>query len=145
MAAAEINQVSTSNIGNTLQMNKYLPVTILYFFLNSFLLPHGLLYTTLLTPFFLIWLYNSRVFNYVWIFFLVSIPYAVVHLLKGIDLISYLKSYAFLFSVFVFGLAFYQFLYVCQTIPALFKNIVIINSFFVLIALIALAIPSVQN
>jgi len=131
--------------GSTLQINKYLPVTLLYFFFNSFLLPHGLLYTALLTPFFLVWLYNSYVFNYVWLFFLVSVPYVVIHLVNGVDLISYLKSYALLFTVFVFALSFYQFLRVCKSLPFLFKTILIINLFFILIALVALLIPKLQN
>ena len=95
------------NSDNALQVNRYLPIAVLYFFLNSFLLPHGLLYTALLTPFFLVWLYNSYVFNYVWLFFLVSIPYAAIHLMNGIEPISYLKSYALIFTVFVFSLSFY--------------------------------------
>ena len=133
------------NSDNALQVNRYLPIAVLYFFLNSFLLPHGLLYTALLTPFFLVWLYNSYVFNYVWLFFLVSIPYAAIHLMNGIEPISYLKSYALIFTVFVFSLSFYQFLRVCKTLPALFKSIVLINLFFVLIALFTLTIPKLQS
>jgi hypothetical protein len=142
--ASIINQATITE-SKSLKINKYLPISILYFFFNSFLLPNGLLYTALLTPFFLIWLYPYKAFSYIWIFFLVSIPYAIVHVVKGVELISYLKSYSLLFTVFVFGISFYQFLKLCNTLGALFKTLLLINFCFVFIALIILFIPKLQG
>src|SRR6186713_1475298 len=47
-----------------IQKSKYqlfLGIGCLYFFFNSFLLPDGLLYTILLSPFFLVWLGTHKV------------------------------------------------------------------------------------
>jgi hypothetical protein len=128
-----------------IKINKYLPIAILYFFFNGFLLPIGLLYTALLTPLFLIWLYRYPSFNYLWLFFLVSLPFVAVHLLNGVDVLSYLKSYLLLFSVFVFCLAFYQFLRLCKTLHDIYNKLTIINFFFVLFAAVVFFIPFLKD
>src|SRR5438552_17257864 len=93
-----------------IRINKYYPIAFLYFFLNGVLLPHGLLYTTILTPVFLIWLFKFPSFRYIYLFFLVMAPFAAIHYLNGVDMPSYLKSAGLLFAVYVFCIAFYQFL-----------------------------------
>ena len=142
---ASITNQATILESRSLKINKYLPISILYFFFNSFLLPHGLLYTALLTPLFLIWLYPYKLFSFLWIFFLVSIPYAIVHVVNGVEMVSYLKSYGLLFTVFVFELAFYQFLRLCKTLGSLFKTLLLINFCFVFLAFITLFIPKLQG
>ena len=132
-------------MGATIRINKYLPLAVLYFFFNGFLLPHGLLYTTLLTPLFIIWLYRYPSFNLLHVFVIASIPFILMHFINGVHILSYLKSYLLLFSVFIFSLAFHQFLKNAQSVSSIFKSLVVINIFFVLIALIALTIPSVRN
>jgi hypothetical protein len=127
------------------KINKYLPIAILYFFFNSFLLPHGILFTTLLTPFFLIWLSRFPSINFLLWFFIVSLPFAVVHILLGVQLLSYIKSYLLLLSVFIFCVSFYQFLKNCHSLGNIFKNITVLNVFFVFIALIALFIPVLKE
>lgn len=123
-------------------LNKYLPAAILYFFLNSFLLPHGLLYTTILTPIFIVWLYRYPTFNYIWYFFLWMTPFVIVHFIEGVGSRSYAISFFLLFSVYVFGLTFHRFLKECNSLRSIYKNILLINSLFVIMALAALAIPS---
>jgi hypothetical protein len=130
---------------NTIRINKYLPIAVLFFFFNGLLLPLGLLYTTLLTPFFLIWLYKYRSFNYLWLFFLISAPFALVHFIKGVDILSYLKSYILLFTVYVFALCFYQYLRISDSLPSIFKNLVLINFFLVLFALVMFFIPPLKD
>jgi len=138
------NEIASSSVSD-FRFNKYLPIAILYFFFNGFLLPHGLLYTAILTPFFILWLYTRPSFNYIWLFFLVSIPYVIIHFANGVEPLTYLKSYLLLFSVFVFALSFYQFLKNCNTLPYLFKAIILINSFFLIVALIARFIPMLES
>ena len=41
-------------------LNKYLPFACIYFFINSLALPFGLTYTSLLAPFFYIWILIVR-------------------------------------------------------------------------------------
>src|SRR5579872_7074492 len=98
------------NMSQGLRINKYLPVDTLYFFLNSILLPLGLLYTSILTPFFLFWLYRQNQLKNIWIFFLVSIPIAFIHYSQGVNTSYYLKSYLLFFSTFVFLFSTVEFL-----------------------------------
>jgi hypothetical protein len=124
-------------INHPLSMNKYLPVAVLYFFFNSFMLPHGLLYTTLLTPVFFIWLLRYPSLHYIIYFFGFTIPFAVVHYIQGVHTMYYLRSYTLLLSWFIFGIAFYQFLKNCHTLRSIFRMIVLLNFVFVIIACIA--------
>jgi len=84
-----------------------MPIAVLYFFFNSFMLPQGLLYTTILTPLFLIWLLKYPSLNYLYYFFIVTIPFALIHFVQGVHAAYYARSYVLLFTWFVFGIAFY--------------------------------------
>ena len=129
----------------TIQFNRYLPAEVLYFFLNSFLLPLGLLYTTLLTPVFLIWLYRYPSFRYIWLFFIVSLPFMAVHFLHGVDVVVYLKSYLLLFSVFVFSVCVYQFLKLVKSLGSIYRSLIIINLFLVVVALAVYFVPGLKD
>ena len=59
----------------------------------------------------------------------------LVHFWNGVDLMVYIKSYLLLFTVFVFGLAFYQFLHLIKDLGALFRDLVLANSLLVLLAI----------
>jgi hypothetical protein len=124
-------------IDHPLTMNKYLPVAVLYFFFNGFMLPQGLLYTTLLTPLFLLWLWRYPSFHYLLYFFLFTIPFAVIHFEQGVYTEYYIRSFAVLFTWFVFGLALYQFLKNCQSLRSIFRMLVLINFVFVIFACVA--------
>jgi len=128
-----------------IRFNKYMPAALLYFFFNGLLLPLGLLYTTLLTPLFLLWVYKFPSFRYMYYFVIFFIPFLVAHLANGVYPPTYLKSSFLLLSVFVFCLAFYQFLENCRTIRSIYRNILLFNAGMVLVALIALAIPPLKN
>lgn len=130
---------------NAVKVNKYLPIAILYFFFNGFLLPHGLLYTTLLTPLFIVWLYRYPSFNLLSLFLVASIPFMAIHFINGVTVLSYAKSYLLLFSVYIFCVAFHQFLKNVKSLPSLFRSLLLLNVFFVGIALIALLIPELRT
>ena len=132
-------------MANLIRINKYLPLAILYFFLNSVFLPLGLLYTSLLTPFFLYWLYKENKIQNAWIFFLLTIPFVMIHYLQGIDPYYYLKSYILLFSVFVFILTLIRFLEITTTLRYIFRLLLKINFFLVLIACIIFFIPKARE
>jgi hypothetical protein len=127
------------------RFNKYMPAVLLYFFFNGFLLPLGLLYTTLLTPLFLLWLFKFRSFRHLIWFFVFFIPFMVVQLHNGVDNASYTKSSFLLFSVYVFSLAFYQFLQNCQSLRRIYSQILTFNAVMVVLAIFALAIPLTRN
>lgn len=128
-----------------IRVNKYLPVAILYFFFNSFFLPHGLLYTTILTPLLLLWLYQYRTFHKLWLFFAFIIPFAVIHFLNGVDAYYDTVSTVLFFTVFVFAICFYQFLKVCLTLRTIFRKIIVINFMLVIIACFAFFIPGLKH
>jgi len=132
-------------MNQAISINKYMPAALLFFFCNSFLLPHGLLYTTLLTPLLIIWLYRFPSFRLIKYFFLVMLPFALIHFKNGVDPYYYLKSTALLFSVYIFVISFYQFLKENRSIRAIYRNIMTINALFVLFALAALFIPVIAD
>jgi hypothetical protein len=133
------------NISQGMRINKYLPIVTLYFFLNSILLPLGLLYTSILTPFFLFWLYRQNQLKNLWYFFLFSIPFACIHYFLGVDTSYYLKSYLLLFSTYVFLLSTVEFLRIAYSLRTIFRKILIFNFFLVIIACIALFIPRTRD
>jgi hypothetical protein len=65
--------------------------------------------------------------------------------LQGVEERYYLRSYLLLFSVFIFCLAFYQFLKISRSIGSIFKNLLVINFLFTLVAIIALFIPVLRD
>jgi hypothetical protein len=132
-------------MANLIRINKYLPFAILYFFLNSVFLPLGLLYTTSLTPFFLIWLYKENKFEYGWVFFVLTIPFIFIHYRQGIDVYYYFKSYVLLFTVFVFILTMIRFLQVTTSLRSIFRYLLNINFFLVCIACFIFFIPGVRG
>ena len=128
-----------------IRINKYLPVVFLYFFFNGFLLPLGLLYTTLLTPLFILWLFRFPSFKYLYLFFIVFIPFLIVHSLNGIATWSYVKSSLLLFSVFVFSVVVYQFLDNCRSLRELYRDILLFNGFMVVLALVVIPIHPLRD
>lgn len=129
-------------------INKYLPFAILYFFLNGFLLPHGLLYTSLLSPFLLIWLYkyySYRLYIPISIFLFVLFPFALVHLMHGVNSFYYLRSFLLLFTVFIFSLSFYQYLKVSDSLRTIYRQLLVVNVPFVMLALFMLTQPDLVS
>lgn len=126
-------------------INKYLPAAVLYFFLNGFLLPVGLLYTTLLTPLLLLWVMRYRYLRPALVYFSLLIPFAVAHGLQGVDWHYYTISVALSFTVFVFCLAFLHYVACCGSLRTIFQSILLINAFLTLVALVALAVPGLRT
>jgi len=140
-----LDRLHNISVEDGIRINKYLPVVILYFFFNGFLLPHGLLYTTILTPVLLLWLYQYRSFHKLGLFFVFIIPFAVIHFLNGVDAYYYAISATLFFTVFVFAICFYQFLKVCLTLRTIFRKLIVINFVLVVIACFAFFIPGLKH
>ena len=132
-------------MANLIRINKYLPFAVLYFFFNSVFLPLGLLYTSLLSPFFLIWLYRQNNVQYWWVFFLLTVPPACIHYLQGINAYYYLRSYVLFFSVFIFILTLIRYLQITRSLRAIFMLLLKINFVLVLIACIIFFIPQARG
>ncbi|GAB4382669.1 MAG: hypothetical protein Kow0075_14580 [Salibacteraceae bacterium] len=81
-----------------------LSVALLYFTANSLGLPHGLLYTTLLTPVFYYWLVHHFHVRVVVPFAVTMTPFFIVHALVGVSWFNYALSTGLLFCTLVFAL-----------------------------------------
>ncbi|MDP2723541.1 MAG: hypothetical protein Q8O72_12355 [Bacteroidales bacterium] len=119
---------------------------VVYFFFNSFLLPEGLLFTTILTPVMVYFLFKEREIKkiYVWsLALLIPIPF---HVLQGVVVNSYLISSVMVFTALIFLICVY---YVVKKytdiLDSLFHKVLLINALFVFIALIALPIPGISD
>jgi hypothetical protein len=98
----------------------------------------------LLTPLLILWLAKYPIIKYVPLFFLFILPFSIVHFINGVEYFYYFKSLLLLFSVYIFGLAFYQFLEVCQSLRIIYKDLVVINGVMVLVSIAFLFIPSLE-
>jgi hypothetical protein len=131
------------------QENSYivlLPFFVLYFIFNNFLLPEGLLYTTLLTPLFIYWLYkNSALKSLVGglILLLIPIPFQVT---AGVDIKSFIVSTTLVFTAFIFLFTALQAVKQSQnSLENIFLKILIINSILVFAALLTLPFESLRG
>lgn len=113
----------------------------IYFFVNSLFLPHGLLYTSLLLPFFWWYLHSNGVRRVGLLFILVLTPYFIVHLQEDIALKDYAQSSVLLFSVVVFVRSAHLFLSKTRNLSFLFRKLVETNLLFVGLGVLVLAIP----
>lgn len=83
----------------------FLAVCVICIFFNSFLLPEGLLYTTLLTPFFFVSLWRHKGAKVYLGFLLVSLVFALLQLQDVAYLREYLKSFVLLHTVAIFAIS----------------------------------------
>jgi hypothetical protein len=120
-------------------------VAVLYFFFNSLFLPEGLLYTAILTPFFLWWLYQEKSLGLTAWFFAFTLPFIPIHFRLGAATGYYLRSYLLLLSSVVFAIAFHIFLKKAQRLDALLTRLLTLNFLMMLAALFALWIPPLKN
>jgi hypothetical protein len=122
-----------------------MPLAVLYFFFNSLFLPEGLLYTAILTPFFLWWLYREKSLRLAAWFFAFTLPFILLHVHYGVETGYYLRSYLLLFSSVVFALGFHIFLKKAQRLDEMFRHLLALNFLMLLVALFALWIPALKN
>jgi hypothetical protein len=117
-------------------LNKYLPFALLYFFFNSFGLPFGLTYTTLLAPFFYWWVLKTGRKEVLLPFFVALFSFVFIQILFiGVDDKAYFISLLNLAAVYIFCTAVYTFLKTCNDHERIFKRIIIINFVFCIIAI----------
>lgn len=124
----------------------WLPWVVLFFFFNSFLLPHGLLYTTLLTPVMFYYLFKEKQIGAIlpWAFLLViPIPF---QLMSGVDLKSFGASTILIVTVFLFLFTALHFVRENRNqLPSLFKRVLGINSVLVFLAIAILPFAVIRG
>lgn len=121
--------------GSAWKMSKYTLLAYVYFFFNALALPKGLLYTTVLSPwFFYRQLVNKREtfwrpFVYVLVFF------DVVHLCYGVNVTAFLKSNVYFTFTYFTVISFYHFVNNYHQLSKLFRQLLVLNFIFALIAI----------
>lgn len=120
--------------------NKYHHIIIylvIYFFLNSFLLPEGLLYTIFLTPIMIYFLFKEKKLRlvYAWsIALIIPIPF---QLFSGVELSSFILSNIMIFTALIFLIASYFLIKkYTDALDTLFRKLLIINTALVFLAIL---------
>jgi hypothetical protein len=125
-----------------LSIQHYLPFAAWYFFLNSFGLPNGLFYSTLLSPFLFLWLYLRGRRLLTARFLLILSPFMLAHIVSGIaSPVFYLRSLFLMWTVYITVYAFSWALLNSREIDRLFDELIVLNFCAALFALVALATP----
>jgi hypothetical protein len=124
-----------------MRINKYSPVAFIYFFVNKVGLPFGLLYTTLLTPFFYVWLLLKGKNHILFKFLAVAVPFMIAHLVNGVRIVDYLRTLVVLFSVYVFTYTVYVFVNRYDRLDHIFRQLLVTNFILCLIAIAAFFTP----
>jgi hypothetical protein len=116
-----------------------IPFAVLYFFFNNLLLPEGLLYTALLTPMLVYYIYREGDFKQMvlWsVLFLIPIPF---HLIHGVDIRSFIISTTLVFTVVVFFFAARLMIFQAnENIERIFRTILFANGALIIFAMLTL-------
>jgi hypothetical protein len=128
-------------ISGITKINKYRPFAYVFFFINSYGLPHGLLFTGILTPFFYLWLVFNRKKNLLLKYALFLAPFATFHFINGVNLYYYAVSTALLFTAYIFTYAFKTFVEEKSYLEDLFLKFTKINFVLTLIAIVLFFTP----
>jgi len=121
---------------------KYLPIPVLYFFLNGAGLPTGLFYTTILSPLLFLWLFRHRKRWITFKFLACLSPFVVAHTIIGIDSpFYYARSSFLLWTVCVTVYALCLALLKCESLERLFEQLIVLNFCATVIALVLLFTP----
>ena len=114
-----------------------LPFVLLYFFFNGVGLPEGLSYTFLLSPLFIYFTWQEKLFRPYSVFLLVSLVFFGIHAALGINISYYLRSWLLLFGAFVFCLVSLLFLQRPNALAYSFKSILVVNGLLLPLAALA--------
>jgi len=132
------------NVGST--YHHFFPFFVLYFFFNIVFLPAGLLYTSLLAPLFLYWLFKKQRLSslMIWsLLLLVPIPF---HFFTGIDHRTYLTSTALVIASWIFLFTALEAVRSARDgLESLFVKILTVNSILLVIALLILPFPPLRD
>ncbi len=110
-------------------------VAHVYFFFNSLGLKGGLLYTNILTPFLIYWIFRKRQLKLLFYAILVLIPFSLIHYQQGVDLKTFALSHALFISTIIFVICVYIYCSQYASLKTVLKQILVLNFILVLIAI----------
>lgn len=123
----------------------FLLTALLFFFFNSLFLPQGLLYTDLLTPLFLWWLFKHYKLHLLIYFFIFTTPFILIHFHYNAEPYYYYRSYIMFFTAVVFAVCFYVSIKENYPLDTIFRKILIVNFILFVMALGALGSPAFEK
>ncbi len=142
VSAAGVPSVTVQTAGHALHVQKYLPIAVLYFFLNSAGLPTGLFYTGILSPLFFLWLFRHGKRWITFKFLACLFPFVVAHAINGIDSPYYYgRSSLLLWTVCITVYAFSLALLRCESVERFFEQLIVLNFCATVIAVILFFTP----
>lgn len=119
----------------------FLIVAIIYMFFNSFLLPEGLLFTTLLTPFFFLNMVKENGLKPYFVFLVITVLFAIFQL-PAVDYVKeYVKSFVLLQCVAIFTINTYLVFKESDKLADIFKTLSTVNLVILLFSIVVLFIP----
>lgn len=138
-SAIRVPTTSACTTDRVLSVARLLPIAVLYFFFNSVGLPTGLFYTTILSPLLFLWLFKRGERWITFKFFVCLSPFVFAHATIGIDSPFYYARSTVLWwtvciTVYAFGLALRK----CENLVRLFEQLIVLNFFATLIAVVLL-------
>ena len=140
--ATGVPRMAVHTAARVRSFEKYLPIALLYFFLNSIGLPTGLFYTTLLSPLFFLWLFRRRERWITLKFAACLMPFVIAHASIGIESpFYYARSTLLLWTVCVTVYAFSLALLKYESLERLFEQLIVLNFCAAMIALVLLFTP----
>lgn len=128
-------------ISGITKINKYRPFAYIFFFINSYGLPHGLLFTGVLTPVFYLWLVFKRKKNLLLKYVLFLLPFAFFHFINGVNYTFYAVSTILLFTAYIFTYAFKTFVEEKNYLEELFLKFTKLNFVLTLLAMVLFFTP----
>ncbi|TAN13205.1 MAG: O-antigen ligase domain-containing protein [Chitinophagaceae bacterium] len=123
----------------------FLLTALLFFFFNSLFLPQGLLYTDLLAPVFLWWLFKHYKLHLLIYFFIFTTPFILIHFYYNAEPYYYYRSYIMFFTAVVFAVCFYVSIKESYPLDTVFRKILIINFILFIIALGVFRYPELKK
>lgn len=129
----ENKKISALHVPLRVSLQKF--VAGIYFFLNSVGLPKGLLFTNLLTPFFLLWLARHRQLKKIMYIFLAMVPFALIHYYFGVEVKSFIVSNFLFLSTWIFVLAAWYYCKAYSSLREVMNKLLVLNFILVLIAI----------
>ncbi len=139
ISAPSVPRMAVRTAARVHSFEKFLPIAVLYFFLNSVGLPTGLFYTTILSPLFFLWLFRHKQRWITLKFFACLTPFLVAHTIIGIESpFYYVRSTLLLWTVCVTVYAIGLALLKCESLARLFEQLIVLNFCAAMIALVLL-------
>ncbi len=119
-------------------LNSSLGIILLIFFFNRVLLPFGLVYSLLLTPFFFYFLVKNNYLVHTYIPISILLFYSVIHLFIGVEIKDFFVSSAMLVAIIIFITCFYFYYCKVSRIDDVIKALTWVNFGLTILAVISL-------